>query len=321
MAILNIQANEPGQAGVVPRIIRIDTDNTVAEVTAAGYLNDAVRSGLVDFKESDLCAVTTKTSAAAAPNAGWYEISSAGGDWSLVPPAEPGAVVLPTVANQLVHATNTTGTLSSAPQDVTHDGDLTLQAGHDLKVSPPTASRGVLVLQATDNTGDTDVTITNSEHGQASVHNLVDPGVATAYIQTSATESDPCINMVSFDVTVGQADLATGGSVTLQASSGSKQYRIRELYLNSGGTDFSGGGGDRLATISDGTTDYSVIPAATLQSLANARFGDTGLPFPASAAINVSTAAGAALTIAYSGGTTDYAAGSMVISGVMERVA
>lgn len=128
-------------------------------------------------------------------------------------------------------------------------------------------------------------------------------------------------NLVTFDVTVGHAALASGGSVILVDSRGTEQYKIRSLQLNSGGTNFSGGGGDRLGQVTDETTVYSVIPAATLQTLANEQWGTTGLPNPASAAINTSTAAGADLVFKYSGGATDYTAGSLVISGIVQRVA
>jgi hypothetical protein len=128
-------------------------------------------------------------------------------------------------------------------------------------------------------------------------------------------------NLITFDVTVGQASLASGGSVVLKTSNGTERYKIRSLQLNSGGTNFSGGSGDRLGQVTDGTTVYSVIPAATMQSLANAQWGATALPNPASAAINTSTVAGADLVFKYSGGTLDYTAGSLVISGVLERVA
>lgn len=128
-------------------------------------------------------------------------------------------------------------------------------------------------------------------------------------------------NLIAFDITVGQAALATGGSVALITSAGSRQYKIRSLQLNSGGTNFSGGGGDRLGQVTDGTTVYSVIPAATMQTLVNAQWGATALPNAASASNNTSTAAGSSLVFKYSGGTTDYTAGSLVISGIAQRVA
>ncbi len=147
------------------------------------------------------------------------------------------------------------------------------------------------------------------------------PVAANKLLTSGITTPDVSPNLVSFNVTVGQAALASGGAVALITSSGSKQYKIKELQMNLGGTNFSGGSGNRLGQVTDGTTVYSVVPAASLQTLANAQWGVTALPNPASAAINTSTVAGANLSFKYSGGTTDYTAGSVVISGLAERVA
>lgn len=124
-----------------------------------------------------------------------------------------------------------------------------------------------------------------------------------------------------YNVTAGQAALATAGSVTVIPSSGSKQFQILNVFTNKGGTNFSGGGGDRLGQFTDGTTVYSVVPAASLQTIANAGWGVTAVPYPASVAINTFTAAGAALTFKYSGGTTDYTAGSILLTVVAIEVA
>jgi hypothetical protein len=151
---------------------------------------------------------------------------------------------------------------------------------------------------------------------------LSDSGIPHNQVLTSSiVEPDTSSNLFCFDITVGQAALAAGGSVTLVDSSLTKQYKVRNLQINRGGTNFSGGGGDRLGQVTDGTTVYSVIPAASLQTLANAQWGATALPNPASAAINTSTVAGADLVFKYSGGTTDYTAGSVVVSGLIQRVA
>jgi len=144
---------------------------------------------------------------------------------------------------------------------------------------------------------------------------------AVKVLQSSLSSPDVNANIVNFNVTVGQAALASAALVALITSSASKQYKILELFINSGGTNFSGGGGDRLGQVTDGTSVYSVVPAASLQTLANGRWGDTAIAFPASVAINVSTVAGANLSFAYSGGATDYTAGSVVISGSAVRVA
>lgn len=126
-----------------------------------------------------------------------------------------------------------------------------------------------------------------------------------------------------FDVACGEAALASAGKVNLFVPKFSaQQMYVQNLWINSGGTNFSGGSGDRNLAITDGTTVYSVIPAATLASLVNSGWGiSTPLPFPASAPINTKTAAGANLYAQYSGGTTDYTAGSIVISGVLHIAA
>ena len=92
------------------------------------------------------------------------------------------------------------------------------------------------------------------------------------------------------DITVVQAGLAAAGHVQLIAGVTGAQFKIRNMFLNSGGTNFSGGGGDRNLSITDGVTVYSVIPAATLQALANAGWGSVALPYPASAPIDQLTA-------------------------------
>lgn len=85
MAILNVQINEPGQSGIVPRIVRIETDNTRAEVIAPGFLNNLVKKERISLLPSDIAVVTTK----ATPNAtevstDWYDVQHSSGDWSLV---------------------------------------------------------------------------------------------------------------------------------------------------------------------------------------------------------------------------------------------
>lgn len=261
------------------------------------------------------------------------------------------------LANHIACFSDTAGTVNDDSATAINGGNI--QAGLSgtagtLASFPSTAAKGSLQVVAVANTGDTATTISNAAMGQASVVSIPDPATATAnfaiaptalvngnivkasgtaglvadgglaankLLTSGITTPDIEPNLVSFNVTVGQAALASAGHVALITSSGSKQYKIKQLQINSGGTNFSGGGGDRLGQVSDGTTVYSVVPAASLQTLANAQWGATALPNPASAAINTSTAAGANLYFAYSGGATDYTAGSVVISGLAERVA
>jgi hypothetical protein len=217
MAILGIYVDDVGHEGQEPRIVRIETNDSVSTITTAGYLDDAVKKNLVSLRESDICAVVTKESSTAAKEAGWYEVSYSSGSWSLVPPASPGDVVLPTVANRLAHFSNTTGTLSGAAADVTNLGDMTLGASGTegiLNLYPGTAAKGSLILKAIDNTGDTSVTISNAAHGQASVISIPDGGQATSEFIIADSAGTQHITSGAFQVDAGSisSGLAAGGS-------------------------------------------------------------------------------------------------------------
>lgn len=83
MAILNIVTSVTGLVGVTPRVVYIDTNDTLATVTTAGYLNAAQANG-ASFKESDMALVTLKSSpSATSVQVAWLEVSYASGDWSL----------------------------------------------------------------------------------------------------------------------------------------------------------------------------------------------------------------------------------------------
>ena len=122
-----------------------------------------------------------------------------------------------------------------------------------------------------------------------------------------------------FQTTVGQAALASAGTVILLDAAKGEQWRVRELVLSGAGTNFSGG--DRLLSVSDGASTWTVVPAATLQALAAARWGDTGVPFPATAAhLTASSTAGVDIVAQYSGGATDHSAGSLTLVVMAERM-
>lgn len=149
-------------------------------------------------------------------------------------------------------------------------------------------------------------------------------GHIAVYADTSGTITDGGafgFQPQVFNVTASHTALATAGTVNAIISSGSKQFQILEIFTNKGGTNFSGGGGDRLLQITDGTTVYTVIPATNIQTIINSGWGATSLPYPASAAIDTATVAGTDLVISYSGGTTDYTAGSISLTIVAIEIA
>ena len=134
-------------------------------------------------------------------------------------------------------------------------------------------------------------------------------------------QGDSYVGMVKgFSVTVAHGNLATAGVKTLVAPATGETWRLHTLFLLGPFTNFSAGG-NRLLSIYSSTAIYSVVPNATLETLAAARWGETALPFPTTAAWGT-TAFSAAnpLVAAYSGGTTDHDAGSLVLQGLVERV-
>ena len=215
---------------------------------------------------------------------------------------------------------------------------------------------GIFNFQAANNSGNFTIALSNASHAQSTVYSIPDVGAATGQllnktaalvsgnlIQASGTAGvvvdsgvatnsvlsttgnayvsanpDPSPNLVTFYIVVDNAALASGGQVVLYGSSGTKQYQILDLFI-SARTNFSGGGGNRLGSITDGTTTFSVIPAASMQAQVSSRWGSTAIPFPASTALFNPTISGASLVFKYSGGTTDYTAGSILIMGLMQR--
>lgn len=318
MAIKNITTDFAGEVGVLPRLVRIQTTDSFSDITTANYLKSAEAMGYT-FYPNDAFLIAYGTNSATTQ---LFTATISGGDITLEPSA--GDVVLPVSTGHIAVFTNASGSIGDDAAIAINAGDIQAgisgQSGAFISY-PGNPSTGTLQLLAQSNNADFFVKIVNSSHGQSTTYRINDVGAGSGWIMNCTHSTDPGANLVSFDVTIGQAALASAGSVTLYASSGSNQYKIRYLQANSGGTNFSGGGGNRLLQITDNTTVYSVIPAASLQTLANAQWGVTALPNPASAAINTSTTAGASLVAKYSGGTTDYTAGSVVISGILERVA
>lgn len=123
-----------------------------------------------------------------------------------------------------------------------------------------------------------------------------------------------------FETTIAASALASAASVTLLAAGPKQQWKVRFLMLQKV-TDFSGGSGDRLLSIKTGSTVFSIVPAASLQTLPNAaRWGDTALPYPTTATwMTTESAVGANIVAQYSGGSNDYATGSLKIILTAER--
>lgn len=84
MGILNIQLGQTGLVGVQPRFDYILTNDSVAEILTAGYLNKAVDQGY-SFSQGDLVAVITQETPTARLRSGIYQVDHDGDDWNLIP--------------------------------------------------------------------------------------------------------------------------------------------------------------------------------------------------------------------------------------------
>ena len=124
------------------------------------------------------------------------------------------------------------------------------------------------------------------------------------------------------EATLDATTLDSAGTETIKAVGTDEQYKVREIFLTGAGTNF-GSGGDRTIVIQDssGTSKYTVIPNATIESLAAGRWGDTAVPYPASSAdMNTATVKGEDLVAKYTGGTTDHTTGSLTVILTLEKV-
>lgn len=193
---------------------------------------------------------------------------------------------------------------------------------------PNVASSGALYVQSGVNLGAFDAILSNQPLSVLSQYLLpkfdaANFGTDTVVLMPSMrVNNDPAANLITFDASIPAAALAGGASLTVAVAFSGATYRIRELFINYGGVNFSGGGGDRNIQIDDGITQYSIIPAATLAGIStlNAGWGSTDLPYPATVAINTVSSPSLNLSARYNGGTTDYATGTLLISGMWERV-
>lgn len=138
---------------------------------------------------------------------------------------------------------------------------------------------------------------------------------------TQDLENRPNIQFVETTITADSLDSGLK-PVILTAASSTARYKVRNIILSGDGTNFDSGGDRDLAIItSDEQVKFSVIPSATLKSLAASRWGDTGVPFPTTASdLLAQTNAGTNIQVQYDGGSTGYSfAGSLTILLQLEK--
>ena len=132
--------------------------------------------------------------------------------------------------------------------------------------------------------------------------------------------------MISVDVTCLASALDSAGKVNVMAAgtglNATDSYKVRDITLVGGGTNF-GAGGDRLISLTDGTTVWTTIANADLESApaASLKWGNAKVPMLTGTS-DTASVAGAQIYFAYSGGTTDHSAtGSLKFNVLLEKVA
>lgn len=126
--------------------------------------------------------------------------------------------------------------------------------------------------------------------------------------------------LVSLDLTLTAALLDSGGKVVAIAA-GNGQWKVRNITLVGGGTNF-GAGGDRNISMTDGTTIWTTIANADIEAApaASLPWGNAKVPMLTGTS-DTASAANAEIRFAYSGGTTDHSAvGSVKVNVLLEKV-
>lgn len=81
MPIKSIKVDQVGQIGVNPRVVFIETDDAIATVAAAGYLNDAIGKLKEPLQPGDMCLVHVIDAGILKP--AWLSLSKTAGNWKL----------------------------------------------------------------------------------------------------------------------------------------------------------------------------------------------------------------------------------------------
>lgn len=243
----------------------------------------------------------------------------------------------PSTANNLPVFSDTAGNIKAGTTAATYGFGLTLSTGNfavsagnvvagssgnsgNLASFPGTAANGELIVAAVNAGGAFNTTISNSTMGQSSVISIPDPGAATSKFVLS--QSNAPTNNVAFTkvITASAAALATAGKVNVQVhTSATSQFCVLDVKVLKS-TGLSGGGGDRLLALSDGTIVFNNagVTAALLGTPILTVWGGTGNPLAVGA--SEVTTAGADLFLQYTGGTADYTLGSVQLAITLVQV-
>jgi hypothetical protein len=212
MPILNIVTDQPtGLQGVTPQFIYIDTTDTTAQVTTAGYLDHTKHEGF-NYSNNQIAIVSTGTK----PNqdVDIYNVSvSAAGVVTLVANINPGAVLLPVVVGNIAVFTNVAGQIGDPAGVAIHGGGI--QAGLSgtagtLTSFPATPNTGFFRITAVANGGAFNTVVTNAALGQTTTFTLPDPGIAATNFLLTNSAGTQTIATGNLTLTLGSLQVTAG---------------------------------------------------------------------------------------------------------------
>lgn len=210
--------------------------------------------------------------------------------------------------------------------DVKSGGELTVEDGATITVNGEDVTQELENLSGATATSAELNRLAGVTPGTASASKALVLGatknVDTLDILSPKSDGISMSNLKWVDIAVTAALLDSAGNVPVIAGVSGDQYKVRNIRLVGGGTNF-GAGGDRLISLTDGTTVYTTIANADIESAPSATldWGNSKVPFLTGTS-DTATVSGQALRFAYSGGTTDHSAtGSIKFSVCLEKVA
>ena len=128
MPILNVNVQSVGAAGQKPYLYYIQTNDTLTQVSVAGYLNKLSAEGN-PLSTDSMAIISTKASVSATSSSvGIFGVSFSGGNWSIIP--NEGTLTLPSGDIFVGNASNiATGVAMSGDATMANTGALTIAAG------------------------------------------------------------------------------------------------------------------------------------------------------------------------------------------------
>lgn len=279
-----------------------------SDVTTAGFLNQQVILGH-PFTENDVIGIT---------NLDGFNLYTLSID-------DNGVITLSTnILQNSGSQTILTGNFTVSTGVVTSGS-----SGHSgaFHAYPSVANSGYFSIESSSNTGNTVTVFKNAIMGQASTIYLSDPGTSNGYVPVSSVPASltPADVIFTQQVAINASDLASSGHAVLYTPPSEPGIEIEVLDIrvlaSPDNTGLSGGSGNRLLHITDGTMLYNNagITAALLGTPVNTIWGGTGNPLPSGSPM--STTFSSTLYAQYSGGSADYTTGSVLLELRLRRAA